>query len=307
MIMMSGKRSLPFLALIGALLVAPFARAADAASSEPPKVADKLSSECISPDAYKQLETCPGGPKQFDIHQKRGAAFKSAPPPVEKKDRKDDSKPQNPSEARAAGQRDERTTRLKARARKLLITEITGLEGLYATTRKKSPDRPQLVRRLAEGYVELESAANRDKIQGEVDADDAKKAKNKAKYDKSRAEAAKAKKVLDSARQNAIKFYNVMKKDYPNYSKIDEVLYYLAYEYEQAGDLDNARKVYYELIQTAPKSKYIPNAYLAFGELFFQDAMADPSKWALAAEAYKQVQKYPPPDNKVYGYSHYKL
>ena len=38
--------------------------------------------------------------------------------------------------------------------------------------------------------------------------------------------------------------------DYPNYSsRLDEVLYYLAYEYEQASDLDNARKVYYELIQ----------------------------------------------------------
>ena len=115
---MSGKRSLPFLALVGALLVAPFARAADAASSEPPKPADKLSSECIAPDAYKQLETCPGGPKQFDIHQKRGAAFKSAPPPVEKKDRKDDLKPQNPSEAMAAGQRDERWARMDARLRR---------------------------------------------------------------------------------------------------------------------------------------------------------------------------------------------
>ena len=98
-----------------------------------------MSKECVSPEAYKALETCPGGPSKFDIHQKRGAAFKSAPPPVEKKDRKDDLKPANPSEAMAAGQRDERKNRLQARARKLLITEITGLEGLYGTTRKKSP------------------------------------------------------------------------------------------------------------------------------------------------------------------------
>ena len=250
---------------------------------------------------------CPGGPKQFDIHQKRGAAFKSAPPPVEKKERTD-VKPTNPDLSQSAGIRDERKSRLQARARTLLITEITGLERLYASTRKKSADRPQLVRRLAEGYVELESAANHDKLQGEIDADDAKKAKNKSKYDKSRNEAAKAKKILDSARRNAIKFYNVMKKDYPNYSKLDEVLYYLAYEYEQSGDLDNARKVYFELIQKAPKSKYIPNAYLAFGELFFQEAMADPNKWALSGEAYKQVLKYPLPDNKVkWGYAHYKL
>ena len=303
---MSAKRALPFLAFVSALFVTQFA-GADESDAKASKPAETLSKECISEDAYKELEACPGGPQKFDIHQKRGAAFKSAPPPVEKKDRKDDLKPQNTSEAMAAGQRDERTTRLKARARALLSTEITGLERLYASTRKKSPDRPQLVRRLAEGYVELETSANNDKTQAEINADDAKRAKNKPKYDHSRSESAKSKKILDSARQNAIKFYNVMKKDYPNYSKIDEVLYYLAYEYEQSGDLDNARKVYFELIQDAPKSKYIPNAYLAFGELFFQDAMADPTKWALSGEAYKQVLKYPPPDNKVWGYAHYKL
>jgi tetratricopeptide (TPR) repeat protein len=302
--MMCAKRAFSFLALLGLVLAAPVARAE---SESKAKVAETLSKECVAPAAYAALQACPGGPKQYDIHKARGAAFKSAPPPVEKKDRKDDLKPQNPTEGSQTAFRDARTTRLKARARALLITEITGLERLYSSTRKKSPDRPQLVRRLAEGYVELEAAADRDKVQSEINADDAKKAKNKAKYDKSRGESAKAKKILDSARQNAIKFYNVMKKDYPNYSKIDEVLYYLAYEYEQAGDLDNARKVYFELIQTAPKSKYIPNAYLAFGELFFGEAMGDPTKWALSGEAYKQVLKYPPPENKVWGYAHYKL
>ena len=301
--MMSGKIARSFLTLLGVLALTGVAGAAETKA----KVQDKLSKECVSPESYKALSECPGGPKQFDIHQKRGAAFKSAPPPVEKKDRKDDLKPQNPTEGQTAGFRDERKSRLQARARALLITEITGLERLYGSTRKKSADRPQLVRRLAEGYVELEAAANRDKIQAEIDADDAKKAKNKTKYDKSRTEASKAKKILDSARLNAIKFYSVMKNDYPNYSKIDEILYYLAYEYEQAGDLDNARKVYYELIQKAPKSKYVPNAYLAFGELFFQEAMGDPSKWTLAGEAYKQVLKYPPPENKTWGYAHYKL
>ena len=301
---MIATRAYPLLACLCVLLAAPGAGALPQTKA---KISENLSKECIAPEAYKTLAECPGGPKQFDIKKKRSAAFKSAPPPVEKKDRKDESKPQNPDIEQTAGFRDARTQRLKARARALLITEIGGLERLYANTRKKSPDRPQLVRRLAEGYVELESAANRDKIQSEINADDAKKAKDHAKYDKARGEAAKAKKILDSARQNAIKYYVVMKKDYPDYSKIDEVLYYLAYEYEQAGDLDNARKVYYELIQNAPKSKYVPNAYLAFGELFFQESMADPTKWQLAAEAYKQVLKYPAPDNKVWGYAHYKL
>ena len=51
----------------------------------------------------------------------------------------------------------------------------------------------------------------------------------------------------------------------------------------------------------------MPNAYLAFGELFFQEAQGDPSKWALAEQSYREVIKYPAPENKVLGYAHYKL
>lgn len=296
---MKAHRTLPFFVVLGSLLVTGFASAVE-------KPAETLSKECIPPETYKAISECPGGPQKFDIHQKRSAAFKSAPPPVEKKEKKD-IKPQNPDIQGAGELRDARKSRLQARARALLITEISGLESLYGKTRKKSTDRPQLVRRLAEAYVELESAANRDKTQAEINADDAKNKRDKTKYDKARGEAAKAKKIVDSARQNAIKYYSVMKNDYPDYSKLDEILYYLAYEYEQAAKLDDARKVYLELIQKAPKSKYIPNAYLAFGELFFQEAMGEPEKWALAATAYKEVLKYPPPENKVWGYAHYKL
>jgi len=263
-----------------------------------------LSTECISPDAAKALSECPAG-KMADVHSKRPAAFSSAPPPRDVKKRQDDSKPVNPDELTKLAERDTRKNRLQARARALLITEIQGLERLYKRTAKKSPDRPQLTRRLAEGYVELESAAQRDKIAADIAAQDAKRKKQDAT--KHRQDAAAAEKILGAARKSAIAYYTLMKTDYPDYSKIDEVLYYLAYEYEQGGDLKNARATYFELIQKAPKSAYIPNAYLAFGELFFQEAQGDPSKWDLSAAAYKEVIKYPPPNNKVYGYARYKL
>src|SRR5262249_16326669 len=113
--------------------------------------------------------------------------------------------------------------------------------------------------------------------------------------------------IMAAARKKAIDYYTLLKNGYPNYSQMDEVLYYLAYEYEQGQDYANPRKAYYELIQKAPQSKYIPNAYLAFGELFFNEAQGDPSKWDLAAASYAEVVKYPPPANKVFGYAHYKL
>lgn len=268
---------------------------------------ERLDNQCLEEGAYSVVEACPAGPDKFAVNERRAAAFKSAPPPREAKEKKDKLEQKQASEEMSAGQRDLRTTRLQARARALLITEISGLERLYARTSRQSPDRAQLIRRLAEAYVELESAANRDAIKSDIDAQDAQKEKNKGKYDKAKAQSSDAKKIVDKSRENAIKYYVRMKKDYPTYSKIDEILYYLAYEYEQKKDLTNARQVYLELIEKAPESPYIPNAYLAFGELFFVEAMADPSKWALAEQAYKEVIKYKPPKNKVYGYAQYKL
>jgi hypothetical protein len=265
-----------------------------------------LSLECVTKEAQTNLMTCPGGPAKFDAKQKRAVAFKSAPPPREVKKREDDVKPVNPDELKKYAERDTRKNRLQARARALLITEIQGLERLYKRTPKKSPDRPQLTRRLAEAYVELESAAQRDKIAADIQSQDAKK-KNPGQANKFKADAVQAEKIVKAAREKAIVYYTQMKNDYPDYSKIDEVLYYLAYEHEQGGNLKDARSVYFELIQKAPKSPFIPYAYLAFGELFFQEAQGDPAKWDLAGAAYKEVIKYPPPTNKQFGYARYKL
>ena len=125
-------------------------------------------------------------------------------------------------------------------------------------------------------------------------------------------------KTLDGARKQAIKYYEMIADEYsgnaskrfPNppaaYPLLDEILYYLAYEYEQAQDLTNARRVYYDLVTKTPTSKFVPNAYLAFGELFFNEALQDPSKWEPAKQAYQKVITKPPPENKVYGYAWYR-
>ena len=252
---------------------------------------------CVSSEAEKNMASCPNaGPKEMNLGQhgkNPHISFKSAPQSVDLKKKDATNKPGGPSEKMAASQRDVREATLKPRVRALLISEISGLESLYQTTPRNSPDRVQIMRRLAETYVELESASFRDKTEAEIK-------KNKTDADK-------AQKVLVGARAAAIKYYGKMKDEYPSYAKLDEVLYYLAYEYEQAQDIQNALKVYHELIQKAPNSKYIPSAYLAFGELFFGQGQGDPSKFELAKQAYSEVIKYPPPDNKMYGYAHYKL
>ncbi len=99
----------------------------------------------------------------------------------------------------SAAQRDERRNRLAPKVRQLLVTEIQGLESLYASTPKSSPDRPKLMRRLAEGYVELEAAAFRDKTENGMKADEAKR-KGPGARTSSSAESDKANKILEAAR-----------------------------------------------------------------------------------------------------------
>jgi TolA-binding protein len=276
---------------------------------------------CISQKAKDSLSECPGGKLQQSISKKPAVSFKSAPAGVNLKKGDQQTKPTNPTGSMNAAQRDERRNRLAARSRQLLVTEIQGLESLFASTPKSAADRPKLMRRLAEGYVELESAAFRDKTENGMKADEA-KVKAPGQVAAFKTEQDKADKVLVAARKAAITYYTQLKNQYPKWCQnnnaadpakstgcTDEVLYYLAYEYEQSGasGLDDARKVYLELIQSWPQSKYIPNAYLAFGELFFNEAQGDPSKWALAEQSYGEVIKYPAPENKVWGYAHYKL
>ncbi len=268
---------------------------------------DPMSAACISPSAEKELNSCVAGQSLGAATGKAPAmSFHSVPPPVTLKKRDASMLPGAPTEQMAASQRDDRKSRMLARQRALLVIEIQQIESLFRATPPNATDRATIARRLAETYVELESAAFRDKTQAEIERDNLRKSDSRAAGEK-QALANQANGIMIAARKRAEQYYTLIKDEYPTYPQLDEVLYYLAYEYEQANEAQNARKAYFELIQKKPDSKYVPNAYLAFGELFFNDAQGDPSKWALADEAYRKVIGYPPPESKVYGYAWYKL
>ncbi len=83
----------------------------------------------------------------------------------------------------------------------------------------------------------------------------------------------------------------------------DAERYERGYLHEQRGELTEARRAYFELVQHGPKSRLVPLAYLAFAELFAADAASDPSKWELARAAYREVSKYPAPGNPAWTYA----
>lgn len=145
-----------------------------------------------------------------------------------------------------------------------LIALESELRGMASTT----PSRPELLRVIANTYAEL------------------------ARADGSTSKAAR------TARSSSIANWETLIHDSPTFAKIDEAHYYRALAYEQNKDLSNARRSYYELIKSHPSSPFIPCAYFAFGEMFFDEAKnSDSSKYDLAKQAYQEVIKYPAPKN----------
>jgi hypothetical protein len=316
--LVAGATVLPL--FLAVLLAGARARAADSSAAASSSAAATAPLACITDKAKAELEACPNGPKLSGSVSTGKAPAMSFHSKVE--ELKKGTKQIGVGQADVqmlAGIRDARQTALKQRALALLVTEIGQLQSLYNTTDLRSKDRPQLLRRLAEDYVELENAAFREKTEAEIKRDSLKKTNPQAAGQQQTIVLQRNKSML-GARKAAISYYTLLVSDYsgqpsttfpqnppPAYPLLDEVYYYLAYEYEQGGDTVNARRVYLDLITKTPNSKYISNAYLAFGELFFNEAMSDPSKWDAAKQAYQKVITWPPPANKVYGYAWYKL
>lgn len=65
--------------------------------------------------------------------------------------------------------------RLEMARRTLLLQELRQLERVFAATPKNARDRPNILRRLAEGYAELEALSERERIERELLAESAKR------------------------------------------------------------------------------------------------------------------------------------
>jgi tetratricopeptide (TPR) repeat protein len=158
---------------------------------------------------------------------------------------------------------------------------------------RTSPDRPRWILGAAEAYAKIERAPARDPA------------------------------VVNArpiSRRAAIYQYQMLVNEYPTWCAVpnatdpvkstgcaDEALYYLALEQERNGDVTSARGNYFLVIRDWPKSRFVPSAYLALGELFLAESDTDPSKLPLAEQSYLKTLNYPPPDNVVYGYAQLEL
>lgn len=168
-------------------------------------------------------------------------------------------------------------------------------------------EKPGLLFRLGELYWEESKfyffEANRkddDKIRAMNARDDAGVA---------RAEAEKAELMAKSKEfaELAVEKYYLIVQEYKNYERTDEVLYFLGLNLMDSTDDKSQKKAlasYKRLIEKYQKSKYLPDAYLAVAEYYFNGSKGKRDLLEKALENYKNASKFP--ENQVYGYALYK-
>ena len=100
-------------------------------------------------------------------------------------------------------------------------------------------------------------------------------------------------------RRDTLRVYEAIRGAFPDYGKMDRVLFYMGFNYKELGQTQEAQSAFKELIKKYPQSPFIPDALLAFGEFFFQiDQMAAAMKFYDKAARFK--------GSKVYGFAVYK-
>ncbi len=184
--------------------------------------------------------------------------------------------------------------------------QITDLSKIIELSPDKK-EKPGLLFRLGELYWEESKYFF---FEGNRKDDDKIKAMN-AKDDAGiqRAEAEKAELMAKSKEfaDLAVEKYYLIVQEYKTYERTDEVLYFLGLNLMDSSDDKNQKKAlasYKRLIEKYQKSKYLPDAYLAVAEYYFNGSKGKRDQLEKALENYKNAAKFP--ENKVYGYALYK-
>jgi cellulose synthase operon protein C len=100
--------------------------------------------------------------------------------------------------------------------------------------------------------------------------------------------------------KRAIENYRNILKNYPNYPRADEALFFLAFMLNDLGEERDALESYNKLVKTYPDSTFIPDAYNSIGEYYFNNNNA-----YKALQNYKRAAKYT--QSKIYTFALYKM
>ncbi len=198
---------------------------------------------------------------------------------------------------------DDFAKRKEAVAREVADDQIQLMRALLEEAGPNSAEYPDYLFRLADlfldkkAYFDNQSGALFQKI---YDAEDAGKTAE-AKQLKQRQ--AKFDGQSKNASADAVKVYAALvnKPQFAKYKRMDEALYFYAFELGQLERETDMQTAYLRLIREYPQSKYIPNAYLSFADFYYNK-----SQIKEALQLYQKiVDGYQ--DSPVYAYALYKM
>jgi tetratricopeptide (TPR) repeat protein len=257
---------------------------------------------CIQEERRNAALACPAGAGRI------GRSGSTAPPSAARADLSDRGKAKG---AKTKGQNDliQLDTRILMRrqglarqAEDLLRREIQLTAQLGRSMNRNDPNRPNTLMRLAESLQELSTTLNGRGQDLNEAIFRAQQARNAAQVQALQRDQQRFFTEARDQRAQLTRVFETLVTDHPNFNRMDAVLFYLAFAYQEGRNMDRARQVYLLLIQRFPQSQYVPNAYLSFAEFFFEQGDMDS-----AAQFYSQVIGINTPENNVRGYAMYKM
>jgi TolA-binding protein len=190
----------------------------------------------------------------------------------------------------------------KAVEQEMADKQIEFLKRLIKTSEDSDPEYPDYLFRLADHYLEkkayfdLQAGSLYQKIYDAEDSGKKKLASQLKEQQKRHMRDAK-----DSS-QKAARIYEALVSNpkFASYKRMDEALYYYAFELGELGEEQKMQAAYQRLINDFPNSPYIANAYLAFADYYYGKGQI-----GNAVRLYERVTQFK--DSPVYAYALYKL
>lgn len=184
----------------------------------------------------------------------------------------------------------------------LLEREIQTLERIVTRLDPSDPRGADYRFRLAESHFEAQRQHTFEARQRDEAVFEAERRGDTARLESLRREQTAAESRAATSREGAIRAWARLLEDHPAFPRADEVLYSLGAALEELEQHERARQVYLRLVREHPASRFVPHAWLAFGEHHFARGDMD-----AARPFYERVLETPPEHNPLYGFALYEL
>ncbi len=182
--------------------------------------------------------------------------------------------------------------------------QIEDLKKIIALDSDNPKEKPGLLFRLGELYWEESKFFFFEANRKDDDYINAMNRKDKAAQDRAKVEKEELLAQSKEYGKMAMDQYSEIVQRYKDFPRTDEVLYFLGHNLMEMGEDKKSLVAYRRLIEKYPKSKFIPDAHLAFGEYYFNSSKGKRDLVEKALDSYKKAAAFP--ENQVYGFALYK-